>query len=178
MNALARCNFSLACDKNVCSSRVTSEEKLNETLKEVLLHITVAISGLNKLPIYQGKGKYLYRSEKCSDKRLEQRKNLVKAGRKASYEMGFLSSSHTKPSEKYFDPDAKSAIILLNVEGKDISPLAQYPEEQEILTVPHLVKWEAFVEIPTPKQTKLCLFIARPITAPKTSPTVSPKSKQ
>ena len=167
---------------------LTTKERANHGIKEVLLHVAVAVSGLNKLPDYtpplgeDGKPlKYLYRAEgELPEDILKKRKWAVLQGGGITTEMGFLSTSYFKPAEGFFSEHSTSGILIRSLKGKKITPLSQFGNaEREILLPPTQMQWQYHKEIITDifKRT-MSLFIAKPVTvAPELAIDYKPRKK-
>ncbi|MCE2982526.1 MAG: hypothetical protein LW832_03055 [Parachlamydia sp.] len=151
---------------------LTEKEHVNHAIKEALLHIAVAVHGLNRLPDYtppinaDGQTqKYLYRSDGyLPDSVLEERKWAVLNGGEWTTETGFISSAYFKPT--FFGEHVTCATLIKNLKGKKITPLSQFGEgEREVLLPPTQMQWKYKKEIITDiYKNTMHLFIAKPVT--------------
>lgn len=175
INALMRGQIDDAINYNyLLPSMLTPQAKANQTIKEGLLHIALAVSGLNKLPDYippngpDGKpAKYLYRAEGyVPDDVLAKRKWSVLQGGEITIEMGFISAAFEKPAGGFFNENAQAAILIKNLKGKKVTPLSQFGNtEREILLPPTQMQWLYHKDIITDVFKKqMALFIAKPVT--------------
>ncbi len=175
MNALMRGNIDDAIKYNyLLPDMLSPQAKANQTIKESLLHIALAVSGLNKLPDYvppngpDGKpAKYLYRAEGyVPDDVLAKRKWAVLQGGEITTEMGFISTAFEKPASGFFNEHSQAAILIKNLKGKKVTPLSQFGNaEREILLPPTQMQWLYHKDIITDIFKKqIALFIAKPVT--------------
>lgn len=189
MNNLMRGNVDRAIEKFHIPQMMTKNARINHSIKETLLHIAVAISGLNKLPDYippagpNGEpAKYLYRGENYISKEdLEKRKWAVLKGGGITTEMGFLSTSYLKPAEGFFNEHVKSAVMVRSLKGKNITCLSQFGKgEREILLPPTQMQWQYHKDIITDiYKNTMALFIAKPVTvAPELSLDYVPRTEE
>ena len=96
MNSLMRGNIDHAIECQDIPNILTPRVKANHCIKETLLHIAVAISGLNKLPDYTSPlssdgqpQKYLYRAENhLPEDILKKHKWAILQGKEITTEMG------------------------------------------------------------------------------------------
>ncbi|MBA2369147.1 MAG: hypothetical protein H0V82_09015 [Candidatus Protochlamydia sp.] len=173
MNSLMRGNIDDAIEWGSAPSFFTVKEQANHNIKETLLHVIVAVSGLNKLPDFvpspgiDGKPqKYLYRSEgSLPESVLAQRKWAVLNGGQITTEMGFISTSFSKPAEGFFGEHTSSAVMIKNLKGKKITPLSQFGDsEREVLLPPTQLQWKYQKDVITDVyKNTLPLFIAKPV---------------
>ncbi len=174
MNSLMHGKIDRAIEANYFIPDVfTPKAKINHAIKETLLHIAVAVSGLNKLPDYvpplgaDGQPqKYLYRGEgQVSEETLKKRKWAILNGKGITMEMGFLSTSFQKPASGFFGEYSQSGLMIKNLKGKKITPLSQYGNgEREILLPPTQIQWLYSKDIISDVyKNQITLFIAKPV---------------
>ncbi|WP_068467108.1 hypothetical protein [Candidatus Protochlamydia phocaeensis] len=184
MNALMRGDIDGAIESNYFLPDVfTVKAKANQTIKEALLHIAVAVSGLNKLPDYvpppgpDGKPqKYLYRGERdLPESVLAKRKWAVLQGGEITNEMGFLSTAYGKPADAFFNEFTEVGVMIKSLKGKKITPLSQFGNsEREILLPPTQMQWLYQKDIITDiYKRQMTLFIAKPVSVPIPSAGIS-----
>lgn len=144
---------------------------LDSMVKEALLHFVVAASGLKKLPPYFPPEKgtnYLWRVEYDDlDFPLEARRRAVAEGGGVGYHLGFLSSSHTKPSS--FGAQGEeivSGVLIKGSNGKNISFFSQHPMEGEILSAPSFIQWTDVKNIKQ-RGREIPIFIGHLISSPQ-----------
>lgn len=179
MNALMRglLDDAIKANHNL-PSYYSSKEKLNYTLKEFLLHCAVAVHGLKQLPDYdpperedKTKPQYLYRGEGGST--ISTRIEAVQEGGKVTLELGFISTSYDRPSGIFVNSYTPCGVLLVNVSGKDITPLSMFGEgEREVLLPPTQIQWMYHKEIPTKESRTMHLFLALPVRVPVEKPTI------
>jgi hypothetical protein len=173
MNSLMRGNIDDAVTWGSAPDFFTVKEQASHNIKETLLHVIVAVSGLNKLPDFvpppgiDGKPqKYLYRSEgSLPENILAQRKWAVLNGGEITTEMGFISTAFSKPAEGFFGEHSSSAVMIKSLKGKKITPLSQFGDsEREILLPPTQLQWKYHKDIITDiYRNTMPLFIAKPV---------------
>lgn len=169
MNHLLRGKVDEAVEKLSPDCQLPQELKIDHCIKEILLHVAVAISGLNKLPDFHLSDmgcKYLYRAESSlPEETIKKRKWAVLTGG-ITTEKGFISTACQKPAESYFSEATQVSILIENCRGKDIRPLSQAGDlEREILLPPTQMQWKYFKVITTDTlQNKMTVFIATPVT--------------
>lgn len=149
---------------------------INKSLKEMLLHAAVAVSGLNKMPDFEPTKnndgtfpKYIYRGESyVSDSILEERLEAVKEGGDVTLEGGFLSAAYGKPVNGFFGEHSKCGIMFRNVKGKKIISLSMFGQsEREVLLPPTHVQWRYHKNVISDHaKNTVALFLAIPVTAP------------
>ena len=156
---------------NIQSMAGFNPTALNKNVKENLLHIAIAVHGLNKIPDYVPSGlagvppKYVYRSEgEIPEQVLAKRKWSVMQGGQVSWEMGFISTAHQSPT--FLNFGTKQGILFKNLKGKYIAPLSRFTGEREVLFPPTQVQWKYQKEIVVDGFRKMNLFIAKPVTVP------------
>ena len=95
---------------------------------------------------------------------LKKRKWAVLQGGGITTEMGFLSTSYTKPSG-FFSEFSQSAILIKSLKGKKITPLSQYGNsEREILLPPTQMQWLYHKDIISDiYKNTIALFIAKTV---------------
>ena len=174
MNSLLRGDIEQTLYFELLPHGFSQSAQINHCLKETLLHVVVAVSGLNKLPDYtpslNAEGqlpKYLYRVENDLPKNiLKNRKWAVLKGGGITTEMGFISTSFKKPVGYFLSEDAKVGIMIKNLKGKKITPLSQFGNgEREILLPPTQMQWLYYKDIITDIfRNQMTLFIAKPVT--------------
>lgn len=174
MNSLMRGDIEEAINSNYLPQFLTKKEQANQTIKETLLHIAVAVSGLNKLPDFvpppgpDGQPqKYLYRGESSLPQSvIDKRKWAVLQGGDITFEMGFISTSFSKPVSGFFSEHSTSGILIKNLKGKKITPLSQFGNsEREVLLPPTQMQWKYEKEIITKTyKNTMPLFLAKPVT--------------
>lgn len=173
MNSLMRGNIDLAIECQNVPESFSHQEKRNHCIKETLLHIAVAVSGLNKLPDYQPIGtdgeqqKYLYRAENfLPEDVLKKRQWAVLQGGGITTEMGFLSTAFSKPVSGFFSENTQVGVMIRSLKGKKITPLSQFgSDEREILLPPTQMQWLYQKVITTDiNKNPMTLFIAKPVT--------------
>jgi hypothetical protein len=189
MNSLMRGDIDRAIDSQYLPDILTPKAKVNHGIKETLLHIAVAVSGLNKLPDYvpplgpDGEPqKYLYRAESnLPKKELKKRKWAVLQGGGITTEMGFISTAYKKPAEGFFHEDCQAGVMIKNLKGKKITPLSQFGNgEREVLLPPTQMQWLYHKDIITDiYKNTMALFIAKPVTvAPELTIDYKPRSSK
>lgn len=155
MNDLLRGDIQAVANNASAQPPLTQKAASSLALKETLLHVAVAVSGLNKLPDFvpnpgpDGQPrKYVYRGEySVPSSVLEKRKKAVEEGGKTLWEMGFLSTAHTQPASGFFSSYSKVGIMIRDIKGKDVSGLSMFPYEREILFPPTQMQWLYHKEI-------------------------------
>jgi hypothetical protein len=176
MNNLMRGKIDEAIDCLYIPDIFTPSGKVNHCIKEILLHIGVAISGLNKLPDYTPPSgsdgqpiKYLYRAENhLPEDILKKRKWAALNGQGITMEMGFISTAFEKPAQGFFGEHSQAGLMIKNLKGKKITPLSQFGNnEREILLPPTQMQWLYSKDIVTDVyKNQLALFIAKPVSVP------------
>lgn len=172
MNNLMRGKIGEAIECCQVPEMFTKKAAVNHGIKETLLHIAVAVSGLNKLPDFTpsldlegGEQKFIYRAEgSLSEDILKNRKWAVIKGGGVTTEMGFLSAAYSKPG--FFNEYTRSGVLLQNLKGKKITPLSRFgDEEREVLLPPTQMRWLQYKDIVSDVfQNQITLFLAQPVT--------------
>lgn len=148
-----------------------------KVLRDALLNAAMAVAALNKLPDYdppKADGKqFLFRAENkyIPKEVLQDRIDKVNGGGKVGIECGFISTSAEKPSQKYFNDNTGSCLLLYNCKGKYIKALSAYPDENEVLLPPTQLQWRYHTEEDVEGR-KIHFFVAKGVTVDTETPTI------
>jgi hypothetical protein len=135
-------------------------------LKEVIIHTTMAASGLNKSP--DKTIDFTYRVDKAGlpDSLVKDRKKSVESNKDNPYVTfetgGFLSSSKERPAEAWVG-GTKYGTTFYNVIGKNVESISYFHayKEREVLLPPTQMQWVSYKT-----EGNRDYFLARPVYTP------------
>lgn len=130
--------------------------KLIHCIKEALIHIGMASSGLSRIP--DTHCEYAYRADVgvLTKEKLEARLKSIHDPSQITIEEGFLSTS--KDNLKWTHG---TKIMFHDLIGKDVALLSWHPGENEFLIPPTQVRWEGHQS-----KDDTHFFVARPVVTP------------
>lgn len=133
-----------------------------KSMKEVMLHIAMASTGLSKCPVKDIKICYRYDGKSLPQSIVQARIDSVNSSEsdlKVTVEAGFTSTSKEKPGGGMSGP---YRTVFGGLVGKDIAAISYFPEEREFLIPPTQIKWITYNK----DEQDNTYFLATPVNTP------------